>query len=92
MIDTLSKTIPPFRLAVLECDTPIDVVKERYGTYGDIFTNLLTTGLLNLKSRHPKTSLDIRKWDVVTERLYPDLSTIDGILLTGSSTLLFLSD
>ncbi|KAF2017273.1 class I glutamine amidotransferase-like protein [Aaosphaeria arxii CBS 175.79] len=73
-----------FRVAVLECDTPIDPVKEKYGTYGDIFSRLLNNGLSNLEGLKSKPTLDVSKWDVVDKQEYPELSEIDGILMTGS--------
>ena len=86
----MSKT---FRLAILECDTPIDSVRELYGTYGNMFSNLL---IPQVTESFPSSdlALEISEWDVVNAREYPSLEDIDGILITGSSkstTLLLLA-
>lgn len=73
------------RIAVLETDTPIDPVKERYGTYGDVFTKLLNKGLTGFADSELKPTLEITKWDVVTKQEYPELDAFDGLLMTGSS-------
>ncbi|KAB8237216.1 Aldehyde/histidinol dehydrogenase [Aspergillus alliaceus] len=71
-----------FRVAVLECDTPIDPVKARYGTYGDFFDRLLAPGLKELGV--VETEIQITKWDVVKESVYPKPDEFDALLLTGS--------
>ena len=76
----------PFRLAILECDTPIDSVRERHGTYGDIFASILGTALKDVPTRSAIEPL-FTSWDVVDKQEYPDIEQVDGILLTGSSTL-----
>lgn len=72
------------RIAVLECDTPIDPLRERYGTYGDFFERLLRTSLQELGKS--ETELQISKWDVVNNTNYPDPKQFDALLLSGSST------
>lgn len=78
--------MPPFRLAILECDTPIDSVRKRYGSYGNVFVNILKPAL---ESHPSKSAIEpvFTSWDVVDKQEYPDLAQVDGILLTGSSTL-----
>lgn len=78
------------RIAVLECDTPIDPLRERYGTYGDFFERLLRTSLHELGKS--ETDLQITKWDVVNSTNYPDPEQFDALLLSGSSTLSDLSE
>ena len=70
-----------FRLAVLECDTPIEEVKTRYGPYSSLFRNLLLRGLEQLPRSGVR--LEVTGHEVVTGRQYPSLNTIDGLLLTG---------
>jgi hypothetical protein len=77
---------PPLRIAVLECDTPIDPVKAQYGTYGDVFKLLLQSSAATLGSLN-SDDLIITKWDIVDGTEYPDLDEVDAILLTGSSAL-----
>ena len=79
---------PPLRIAILECDTPLDSVREKYGGYGAIFKNLLERGIDAIGQPDVITSkrgLDVTYYDVVTKQEYPKLETIDAVLLTGSS-------
>ena len=77
----------PFRIAILECDTPLDKVRKKYGGYGAIFKTLLEKGADALG--HPdvssKKGLEISYFDVVTKQEYPTVENIDAVLLTGSS-------
>lgn len=81
----------PIRVAILECDTPVAAVKESYGSYGDIFENLLQTslGAARRLSAHSESASSITTnfttWDVVTAREYPSPGDVDAVLLTGSS-------
>lgn len=78
---------PPLRIAVLECDTPLDRTKEKYGGYGGVFKALLETGADALNKPDlisSKKGLDISKYNVEHEELYPDLENIDAILISGS--------
>lgn len=77
---------PPLRIAVLECDTPVDKVKAKFGTYGDVFKLLLESSASTVKGLNAKSDLVITKWDIVNGTEYPNLEDIDAILLTGSST------
>lgn len=75
----------PFRVAVLECDTPVpNVVKER-GSYGSVFQSLLTKGLAQSGDKHKDANFCLLKYDVVQHQTYPELGDVDGILITGSS-------
>lgn len=75
------------RIAVLECDTPIGRTKEKYGGYGGLFRELLESGAQRFEHEDGKTrpQLDVRKYDVVNEEVYPELEGLDGVLITGSS-------
>ena len=77
----------PFRLAIFECDTPIDPIRERSGTYGDICASILAAALKDVPT---KTAIEpvFTSWDVVDKQEYPNLEQVDGILLTGSSKFL----
>ena len=79
---------PPLRIAILECDTPADRTREKYGGYGGVFKVLLEAGAIALDdpklSSLPNNGLEISKFDVVNMEEYPVLSDIDAILLTGS--------
>lgn len=72
------------RMAILECDTPVDVVKEYCGTYGDRFGALLKNALPQCLHGSTQLSIETEKFDVVGGE-YPALQAVNGILLTGSS-------
>jgi len=89
VIEVSSKVMkPPLRIAILECDTPLDKIREKYGGYGAIFTALLNAGADALKEPETVSStkgLEISTWDVVTAKKYPSFENIDAVLITGSS-------
>lgn len=73
------------RLAILECDTPVPAVQEKYnnGGYGAVFTSLFE------KAVAPETlpsQLELSYHDVVNdfETAYPDPETLDAVLISGS--------
>lgn len=77
----------PIRIAVLECDTPLDNTKAKYGGYAGVFKALLLASAKDLDqpdSVDPQSGLEISKWNVMEDR-YPELDHIDAILITGSS-------
>lgn len=82
-------TMPPLRIAVLECDTPLDGTRARYGSYGGVFSALLDAGaaLLSQETGAAPPPMMISMFDVVTAQAYPKLEDVDAILLTGSSEL-----
>ncbi|KAK4979489.1 hypothetical protein LTR66_003537 [Elasticomyces elasticus] len=80
---------PPLRIAILECDTPLDRTRAKYGGYGGVFEELLGKGAdeLNMPDviRSGKGGgMDITKWDVEKDETYPNIDDIDAILITGS--------
>lgn len=75
------------RVAVLECDTPVPPVQEKLGSYGDIFEGLLKRGL---QSGNSTAEIEVSKWHVVGNPVYPDPNEVDAFLLTGSSKLVRL--
>lgn len=79
----------PLRIAVLECDTPIDKINRRYNGYGGVFRIFLKASVnaLNQPERlDPETGMEITAWDIVNDDKYPNLEDVDAVLLTGSST------
>ncbi|KAE8377367.1 Aldehyde/histidinol dehydrogenase [Aspergillus bertholletiae] len=70
------------RVAILETDTPIDPVLNRYGTYGAIFNRWLNNGLQGLGVTD--TEIQTTNWDVVKESVFPKPEDFDALLLTGS--------
>ncbi|USW57369.1 Putative glutamine amidotransferase domain containing protein ChyE [Septoria linicola] len=79
-------TRPPLRIAILECDEPIGHTKEKYGSYGNLFKELLENGAKQLAEEKTgeEPELDITKFDVVNHEVYPELERVDAVLLTGS--------
>jgi len=79
---------PPLRIAVLECDTPLENTNRRYNGYGGVFRALLSASAKALnrpETLDPESGLDISCWDIVNGDEYPKLEEIDAVLLTGSS-------
>ncbi|KAJ5997640.1 hypothetical protein N7499_005965 [Penicillium canescens] len=77
----------PLRIAVLECDTPLDSINRRYNGYGGVFRALLTASAKALnqpEKLNPETGLEITAWDIVNDDKYPKLEDVDAVLLTGS--------
>lgn len=81
---------PPLRIAVLECDTPLDNTKAKYESYGGVFKKFLKASAVVLGGLNPDTDLVISKYDIVNGTEYPNLEDVDAILLTGSSAWLLL--
>ncbi|KAL0256348.1 hypothetical protein SLS55_008742 [Diplodia seriata] len=78
---------PPFRIAVIECDTPLPDVVNEFGTYGPIFERLLKAGADGLGQPDVITAKDLQFsfYHVVdNEEAYPSLDDVDAVLLTGS--------
>lgn len=78
----------PIRIAVLECDTPPEKINLKYDGYYGVFSKLLRRSAEALgqpEQLDPGSGLEISRWDVVTEQAYPELQSVDGIVLTGAS-------
>ncbi|KAA8570693.1 hypothetical protein MFRU_011g02400 [Monilinia fructicola] len=82
----------PLRIAVLECDTPLQNTNHKYGGYGGVFTSLLQRAASALTPPLSESDLQISKYDVVTAQEYPSLASIDAILISGSRHTSFDSD
>ncbi|KAL4985962.1 class I glutamine amidotransferase-like protein [Aspergillus falconensis] len=77
----------PLRIAVLECDTPPESSNAKYGGYVGVFKTLFHSSVRELykpEQVDPPSILDISRFDVVTAQEYPDLESVDAVLLTGS--------
>ena len=70
------------RLAILECDTPLNGTRAKYGNYTGVFTALLHAAADALGV--PRDTVSFTGWDVVEKGEYPDLQDIDAVLITGS--------
>jgi hypothetical protein len=80
----------PLRIAILECDTPLDKTRAKYGRYGGVFKQLLERGADKLG--HPglsaKQGFELKMYNVVDDpKIYPSLEDIDAIVMTGSRRL-----
>lgn len=79
----------PLRIAILECDTPLDETKARFGGYGGVFKQMLdrSADALQYPGLSSKHGLDLSYFHVVDHpEFYPNLDGIDAILITGSRT------
>ncbi|EHA26239.1 hypothetical protein ASPNIDRAFT_172301 [Aspergillus niger ATCC 1015] len=79
--------MPPLRIAILECDTPVEKVNNKYGGYRGVFSLLLRESAAALgqpDKLDPETGLEFSGWDVVTAQEYPNLEDVDAIVLSGS--------
>ncbi|KAL4931630.1 type 1 glutamine amidotransferase [Aspergillus undulatus] len=80
----------PLRIAILECDTPPERANAKYGGYGGVFRTLLRESVTELSKSNKDADadvnnvLDISAYDVVSKQEYPELESIDAVLLTGS--------
>ena len=83
----MSRTL---RIAVLECDTPIPPVVAEFGNYGDIFERLLKKAVQT--SNNSNVDVEVGKWHVVDNPVFPNPNDYDAFLLTGSSTILFIQN
>ena len=83
----------PLRIAILECDTPAERTRARYGGggYGAVFKALLDAGASEVSkvSGPDELMLQLTYWDVVSEKRYPQIEDVDGVLLTGSRMCFF---
>ncbi|EMC91942.1 hypothetical protein BAUCODRAFT_79151 [Baudoinia panamericana UAMH 10762] len=85
---------PTLRIAVLECDEPVGKTKEKYGGYGNLFAELLNNGadLMVKKDGVKRPHLDISKYNVVNEEIFPSFDAVDAVLMTGSKYNAFDND
>ncbi|KAF3797557.1 putative glutamine amidotransferase-like protein C13C5.04 [Colletotrichum gloeosporioides] len=85
---------PRIRLAIIEADTPQPQTNAQYGGYGGVFTSLLRLAALSSEPPAPLDSiLDISVYHAVgDEAVYPELDSIDAILISGSKHNSFDND
>jgi hypothetical protein len=80
----------PLRIAILECDIPIGNTREKYGGYGNLFKELLLKGKDEVRDGKDGREgvdlpeLDVTKFNVVDDELYPKLEEVDVVLVSGS--------
>lgn len=80
----------PLRLAILEADTPLPNTNAKYHGYGGVFTDLFRRAVA---PDALESHLTISTYDVVNHPdTYPDPSTIDAILISGSKHSAYLDE
>ncbi|TGZ77130.1 class I glutamine amidotransferase-like protein [Ascodesmis nigricans] len=95
-VTPLSRTPSPspprhrkLHIAALECDTPVPAVFEKYGTYGQIFTRLLTEAAERVDEDVGGVDVVVSLWSAVDgEGGLPGqdvLRGVDAVLVGGSS-------
>jgi hypothetical protein len=91
---SLKCLLPPLRIAILECGTPLPNTANKYGSYGGAFASLLRSGAdaLSYPNLSSSSGLSISTFDVLNTLSYPSLSGIDAILLTASGSNAFADD
>ncbi|CAI6332392.1 unnamed protein product [Periconia digitata] len=75
----MSSTI---RIAMLNADTPVPVVRPNYPTYGQMFHNLLVAATSRLC---PEIKIQSSYYDVVKSEFPESLADVDVVLVTGSA-------
>ena len=76
-----------YRLAILECDTPVEAVLEKLGTYGTIYDAFVRRGLEAYVQDGGRSDIDLEVTtsNMVDMSALPPLDQVDGLMLTGSS-------
>lgn len=83
----------PLRIAVLECDQPLDRTRVDLGGHTGVWRALLAAAAAALEPRSsPPPPLQLQRWDVVAVQAYPSLAAVDGILVSGSRYSAFGDD
>ena len=82
-------TSSPLRIAILECDKPLDTTRKELGGHTGLFKKLFASAADTLD--HPRTlpkgGVELSTYDVVDAQDYPaldSLHSIDAILISGS--------
>ncbi|KAI9767973.1 MAG: hypothetical protein M1840_005285 [Geoglossum simile] len=76
----------PLRIALLECDKPVESARVRLGGHSGAWRHLLTRAISDptCPELNSFQDFEISSWDVVHTRSYPQLESLDGILVSGS--------
>ncbi|KAL2207415.1 class I glutamine amidotransferase-like protein [Sarocladium strictum] len=72
-----------FRIANLNCDTPVPNVRPKYETYGAMFHPLLVNAA---KRTAPHVTIESSEFDVVLGEYPESLDDFDALLITGSAS------
>lgn len=75
------------RLAILDVDIPVPAVSARFGTYSNIFADVLHKAASRINEKElyaQRIEIQTAHYNWLKDECPPDLSQIDGILITGS--------
>ncbi|KKY22061.1 hypothetical protein UCDDS831_g03897 [Diplodia seriata] len=84
-------------IALLDADIPVSAVRSTRGLYSDIFKELLESALIrlakaNLVTSNPLPNVQFAAYDIVRGDYPPDLSSLDGIVISGAAGSAYDSD
>lgn len=80
----------PLRLAILEADTPVPNANAKYNGYRGVFTDLFRRAV---SPETLESQVAITAYDVINHPdAYPDLNSIDAVLISGSKHSAYLDD
>jgi GMP synthase-like glutamine amidotransferase len=76
----------PYRLAILECDDPLDETRRNLGGHTGCYKQLFaeTVASFGDSFRSFVDDLEITSWDVIYTQKYPSLQSVDAIIVSGS--------
>lgn len=79
----------PIRIAILECDKPLDSARRELGGHTGVFTRLFKSAIDSLEHPRisPKEGVELSAYDVVDGQDYPSLDSLrslDAVLVSGS--------
>ena len=79
----------PLRIAILECDKPLDTTRQELGGHTGLFKKLFASAADTLDHPRalPKRGVELSTYDVVDAQDYPaldSLHSLDAILISGS--------
>ncbi|KAL1648333.1 hypothetical protein SLS58_002086 [Diplodia intermedia] len=84
-------------IALLDADIPVPAVRSTRGLYSDIFKELLESALIrlakaNLVTSNPLPNVQFAAYDIVRGDYPPDLSSLNGIVISGAAGSAYDSD
>ncbi|CAG7926410.1 unnamed protein product [Penicillium olsonii] len=75
------------KIAILSCDTPVESVLKRYGDYFVIYKDILSRAFNELnqcQEAFDNVSVTFTEHDMVKMEAFPDPSSVDAVIMTGS--------
>lgn len=87
-------SLKPLRLAILEADTPLPNTNAKYHGYGGVFTDLLRRAVAPdpLEAHLQLSVYHVVADDPANPPSYPDLASVDAILISGSKHSAYLDE